>query len=59
MDIMKKIITALALTLLISTASAQDTFQLDNVSSTGNADKKDPIIIILCMPFPSCEENGA
>lgn len=53
---MKKIISALALTLLISTASAQNSSQLDSVNSTASADKKDPIIIILCMPFPSCEE---
>lgn len=53
---MKKLITTLALTLLISSASAQTSSQLDNVNSTVSEDKKEPIIIILCMPFPSCEK---
>ncbi len=52
---MKKIISALALTLLISTASAQNSSQLNDYTDTAKS-KKDGPIIILCMPFPSCEE---
>ena len=54
---MKKIISVLALALLMSTATAQNTSQLNDLKGTASADKKDPIIIILCMPFPVCEEN--
>jgi len=54
---MKKIITALSLVLLIGSASAQNSSELNNVKGTASADKKDPIIIILCMPFPSCEKD--
>ena len=56
---MKKIICLLSLALLISSASAQNTAQLNDFKGTTIADKKDPIIIILCMPFPSCEKLDA
>jgi len=54
---MKKFITALSLTLLIATASAQTSTQINDFKSANSTDKKRPIIIILCMPFPACEEN--
>jgi len=57
MDVMKKFITALSLTLLIATASAQTSTQINDFKSANSTDKKRPIIIILCMPFPACEEN--
>ena len=57
MEVMIKFITALSLTLLISAASAQTTAPLSDFKGTKSTDKKDPIIIILCMPFPACEEN--
>ncbi|KGJ90413.1 hypothetical protein GAB14E_3656 [Colwellia psychrerythraea] len=56
MEIMKKLITILSLALLISSASAQNTTQSNVVKDTIRVDKKDPVIIILCMPFPSCEK---
>ena len=59
MEAMKKIICLLFLALLIISASAQNTAQLNDVKGTTSADKKDPIIIILCMPFPSCEKLDA
>ena len=58
METMKKFISALSLTLLMSTALAQNTSQLNDYKDTADGKKKDPpIIIILCMPFPACEEN--
>lgn len=54
---MKKIISVLSLALLISSASAQSTSQLNDYNGTADYEKKDPIIIVLCMPFPSCEKN--
>jgi hypothetical protein len=57
MDVMKKFITALSLTLLIGTVSAQTSTQINDFKSANSTDKKGPIIIILCMPFPACEEN--
>lgn len=56
MEAMKKIICLLSLALLISSASAQNTAQLNDFKGTTGADNKDLIIIILCMPFPSCEK---
>ena len=56
MEAMKKIICLVSLVLLISSASAQNTTQLNDFEGTTGADKKDLIIIILCMPFPSCEK---
>ncbi len=52
---MKKIISVLTVALLISSASAQNTSQLNDYKDKADDKKKDPIIIILCMPFPSCE----
>jgi hypothetical protein len=55
MDIMTKFITALSLVLLIGTASAQNTAPQKGNKGDAETKKKGPIII-LCMPFPTCEE---
>jgi len=58
---MKKIISVisvLALALLISSASAQNISQVSDYKDKAEEKKNDPIIVVMCMPFPSCEKDS-